>query len=94
VALASIADEELARPAVPDLSHTGESVLVTIPANIGEIMEVDAELASAWRAATRSAFVHYLARGYEVRDFLRGSKTSRYVLALRDDDVPTETPTT
>jgi predicted GNAT superfamily acetyltransferase len=85
VALASVGDEELARPDVPDLSHTGESVLVAIPADVGAIMRADPELARAWRAATRSTFVHYLARGYEVRDFLRGSHVSRYVLALRDD---------
>ena len=82
------------RPDVPNLSLTADKVLITIPTDVGAVMEADAELARAWRAATRSAFVHYLARGYEARDFVRGPRTSRYVLALRDDDSATEVRTT
>lgn len=94
VVLGAVGDGELPRPDVPNLSLTADKVLITIPTDVGAVMEADAELARAWRAATRSAFVHYLARGYEARDFVRGPRTSRYVLALRDDDSATEVRTT
>jgi predicted GNAT superfamily acetyltransferase len=37
-------------------------------------------LAIRWREATREAFVHYLSRGYEAREFLRGESVSSYIL--------------
>lgn len=41
---------------------------------------VSAELGPAWRAATREVLVHYLSRGYEVRELLRGDRASQYIL--------------
>jgi predicted GNAT superfamily acetyltransferase len=38
------------------------------------------EHAVAWREATRAALSHYLDRGYEVRELLRGKRTSDYLL--------------
>jgi predicted GNAT superfamily acetyltransferase len=37
----------------------------------------------AWREATRAALTHYLGRGYEVRELLRGPRTSDYLLTKR-----------
>jgi predicted GNAT superfamily acetyltransferase len=55
-------------------------------------MQDDPELALAWRAATREAFTHYLARGYEVRAFARGERLSTYYLSALEAGPPA-TPT-
>jgi predicted GNAT superfamily acetyltransferase len=44
-------------------------------------MERDMKLALEWRRATRAVFTTYLPRGYEVRELVRGERTSDYVLA-------------
>jgi predicted GNAT superfamily acetyltransferase len=38
------------------------------------------ELAVAWRRSTRMALTHYMDRGYEVRELVRGPLTSHYLL--------------
>jgi predicted GNAT superfamily acetyltransferase len=67
-----------------DLSIDAPRLAVTIPTGFTEIQRNDLPLARAWRSATREIFATYLARGYEVVDFLldlpRGRGT--YVLAL------------
>jgi predicted GNAT superfamily acetyltransferase len=80
------------RATTPDLSHTDERIAVRIPSDIGALMEGDPELALAWRAATREAFTHYLARGYEVRAFARGERLSTYLLSTLEAGPPA-TPT-
>jgi len=67
-------------PGTPDLDLQGPRVQVAVPSDISEIMATSMDLAVAWREATRSALTHYLARGYEVREFLRGQRTSHYLL--------------
>jgi len=61
-------------------------LLLPVPADIEGVMEVDMPLAVRWRETTREAFQHYLSRGYEVREFLRGPTVSSFVLALPDAD--------
>jgi len=67
-------------PDSSDLSLGNDVVRVTIPSDIATIMQDDMDLAWAWRAATREAFTHYLASGFEVREFIRGEGTSDYFL--------------
>jgi predicted GNAT superfamily acetyltransferase len=43
-------------------------------------MENEIELSVRWRGATRKAFVHYLSRGYEAVEFIRGQEASSYLL--------------
>jgi predicted GNAT superfamily acetyltransferase len=74
------------KPGVPDLSLGNDTVSVVIPSDIAAVMEADMELAWAWRAATRTAFTHYLAAGFEVREFVRGTTVSEYYLMRRSDD--------
>jgi predicted GNAT superfamily acetyltransferase len=80
------------RPTTPDLSHTDERITVKIPSDLGALMQDDPELALAWRAATREAFTHYLAGGYEVRAFARGERLSTYLLSSLEAGPPA-TPT-
>jgi len=70
----------LPRPGVPVTGLDAPRVRVAIPVDISEVMAASMELALAWREATRTAFTHYLDRGYEVRELLRGSRTSDYLL--------------
>jgi predicted GNAT superfamily acetyltransferase len=55
-------------------------VSVAIPADISAIMMESMELAVAWRQGTRMALTHYMERGYEVRELVRGPQTSHYLL--------------
>lgn len=70
----------LPEPSEPDLGLEAPDVRVAVPSDISEVMATSMDLAVAWREATRSALTHYLARGYEVREFLRGQTTSHYLL--------------
>jgi predicted GNAT superfamily acetyltransferase len=55
-------------------------VSVAIPADISAIMVESMELAVAWRLGTRLALTHYMDRGYEVRELVRGQQASHYLL--------------
>jgi predicted GNAT superfamily acetyltransferase len=55
-------------------------VSVAIPADVSVVMAESMELAVAWRRSTRMALTHYLERGYEVRELVRGPHTSHYLL--------------
>ncbi len=72
-------------PGEPDLDETADVLLVAVPADVLSIMDEDMELAVRWRRATRAAFTHYLARGYEARDVIRGRQSSDYVLVRIDE---------
>jgi len=74
------ASETLPSPGTPVLELDAPTVRVSVPTEISELMSRSMEHAVAWREATRSAFVHYLDRGYEVRELLRGERTSDYLL--------------
>lgn len=80
LALAADQTDDLPRPGEPDLSLGNDRVMVSIPSDIGAIMEESMELALAWREATRAALTHYLELGYEARELIRGEGTSRYLL--------------
>ena len=56
--------------------------LVEIPSSIQRVKAANPDEAQAWRTYTRTAFTHYLARGYSVTSFVRHGPTGRcfYVL--------------
>jgi predicted GNAT superfamily acetyltransferase len=72
--------DPLPRPGAPETGLDAPRVRVAIPADISEVMASSMEQAVAWREATRAALTHYLDRGYEVRELLRGTRTSDYLL--------------
>lgn len=67
-------------PGRPVLGLRHSRLLLPVPSRIGPIMDEDMPLAVRWREATRSAFAHYLSRGYEAREFSRGEVSSTYLL--------------
>ncbi len=74
-------------PGAPDLSLEGSRLVLPVPEDVNAMMEGDLELAVRWREATRDPFVHYLDRGWELREFLRGAPVSHYLL-VRDGEDP------
>jgi len=46
---------------------------VPIPSDIETVLATNSDAALAWRLATRHAMMHYLARGYHIAAFRRGS---------------------
>ncbi len=79
-------------PVSPALGLKDPFLLLPIPTVIDTIMDADMSLAIRWREATREAFVHYIARGYEVREFFRGEPTSFYLLATSGETTGAPTP--
>jgi predicted GNAT superfamily acetyltransferase len=79
-------DGALPRPGVPSLDLGNVALTVSIPAEIGAVMDASMELALEWREATRTALTHYLDRGYEVRELVRRGPISQYLLAIYGDD--------
>jgi predicted GNAT superfamily acetyltransferase len=71
------------RPGTPVLGLDAPALRVAIPADISRVMATSMELAVEWREATRSVFTHYLGRGYEVKELVRGGRTSDYLLEKR-----------
>jgi len=55
---------------LPDASR----VLVPVPRDIEALLGASQEAALAWRLATREAIMHYLALGYQVTAFYRGTE--------------------
>lgn len=72
--------EALPRPALPALGLETPRIRVAVPSAISELMSLSMDHAVAWREATRAALTHYLDGGYEVRELVRGDRTSTYVL--------------
>ncbi|MGI9626459.1 MAG: hypothetical protein ACR2QM_06455 [Longimicrobiales bacterium] len=56
------------------------AVEVVIPLEIDAVEARSFDEALEWRASTRRAFVHYLASGYEVTEFVPGAVEAHYVL--------------
>jgi predicted GNAT superfamily acetyltransferase len=50
-------------------------VLVPVPTDIESVLHANPDAALAWRLATRQAIMHYLALGYRVTAFHRGTGT-------------------
>lgn len=86
VALAALTTGELPHPDTPDLTLEAPEVRVSIPADISAVMAASMDLAVAWREATREALLHYMDRGYEVRELLRRGVTSEYLLVRTHGD--------
>jgi predicted GNAT superfamily acetyltransferase len=72
--------ESLPGPAEPVLGLSAPVIRCAVPSEISEVMTRSMDLAVAWREASRAALTHYLDRGYEVRELLRGPRTSDYLL--------------
>jgi predicted GNAT superfamily acetyltransferase len=68
-----------------DLSLDAPHLAVTIPTGFTEMQQRDLPLGQAWRLATREIFTTYLARGYEVVDFVldRPRRRGTYVLGWK-----------
>ena len=71
---------DLPTPGEPVLDLGNEWVSVSIPSDVNTVMDRDMDLALRWRGTTREALVHYLTRGYEVREFVAGDAVCRYLL--------------
>ena len=78
--LAETGGHTLPEPGVPDLQSEGKEVLVAIPSDIMQVMNIDIRLAGRWREATRETLVYYMSKGYEVHEIFRGERTSDYLL--------------
>jgi predicted GNAT superfamily acetyltransferase len=74
------------RPSNPATELTDPMISVTIPADLDTLKRDDLSLATDWRAATRLVLEAYLDRHYEVRELVRGSSVSHYILIKRNDD--------
>ena len=74
-------DHDQPRPGGVLLGAEEPTVRVAIPADISSVMADSMELAVAWREATRTALTHYMDRGYEVRELVRGVRVSHYLLS-------------
>ena len=61
-------DESVPLPLVPH-------VRVEIPVDVQAVKNDQPDLAAAWRASTRRAFLHYFERGYRVTAYLRDSSS-------------------
>jgi predicted GNAT superfamily acetyltransferase len=53
-----------------DLSLDAPHLALTIPTGFTDLQQRDLPMAQSWRGATRELFTAYLARGYQVTDFL------------------------
>jgi len=71
-------------PGRSDLSHDARRLLVEIPVGFSEMLTADLPLALDWRMTTREIFSHYLAHGYRIVDFFRGSQAGQYLLARKE----------
>jgi chorismate synthase len=73
--------EGLMEPVPASLELDDPWLVVAVPTDFQELMLDSLPLAVRWREVTREAFVRYLSRGYEVREFVRGAGVSGYLLA-------------
>lgn len=56
------------------------ALLLSIPADLDRMVEMDPELAVRWREVTREAFQHYFSRGYRVTELIPQEQLSHYLL--------------
>jgi predicted GNAT superfamily acetyltransferase len=63
-----------------DLKNASDRVSIEIPAAITSIEQQNVELAAAWRRATRAAFTAAFAAGYVAVEFIRGTRSGKYIL--------------
>lgn len=74
-------------PVVADARRDGDAslvdaprVAVRIPRDISALVARDLATGRRWRAVTRRAFSHYLARGYRVRGFVADAEGGTYLM--------------
>jgi len=73
----------LLRPvALPPLPQGSTAFRVPIPADIQTLKSRERALAREWRMAVRRVMVPRMARGWEVREFVRRGNLSEYLLVL------------
>lgn len=80
VALDATDGPGLPYPGEVRLSLEESVVRVAIPADVSSVMADSMEAAVEWREATRLALTHYMDRGYEARELVRGPFVSHYLL--------------
>jgi predicted GNAT superfamily acetyltransferase len=74
-------------PGAVDLKLDAPRLLCEVPADIQAVKRADAQAALDWRMATRELMVHYLARGYFIRECASTDGSPRrtfYVLEFGD----------
>lgn len=74
---AELADNATAIPRDLELPE-GSCLRLAIPADINVVKDQAPEVAARWRATTRRAFRHYLARGYRVAHFQQPAAGAAY----------------
>lgn len=77
-------------PGEPLLGADAPTLRVEIPLAFSEVKAKDANLARAWRTATREAFLHYFGRGYGAVTFCKEPSTDpqkgAYLLSQHPED--------
>ncbi len=81
---APMANPEASEPAA---LPADAAIRIEVPADIQQVKREAMEMARAWRASVRRAFLWYLERGYRVAGFVHGDRQGRcwYVLARPGD---------
>jgi len=80
-------DAPVANPAAEERDlPAGPRVRVEIPENVQAVKAERLDTAAAWRASTRRAFQHYLARGYRVEAFYRDPAAGRCFYGLESPE--------
>lgn len=65
----------------PVLTHDAPAVLIAVPSDIQSLKAAAPDRAMQWRRRTRSAFEHYLGRGYRAVWLVRRGEWSGYLLS-------------
>jgi predicted GNAT superfamily acetyltransferase len=71
-------------PTSAQLRCDDTSLVVEIPCDLAATRRLAPAVARQWRAETRTAFSHYLARGYHVTGYVRDASRGRYLLTKSD----------
>jgi chorismate synthase len=79
-----IRNDNSLRSSAPRLDVKAPAIRIAIPLDVQALKARDPSIAVEWRRHTRAAFESYLARGYHVTGYLRGSEFGSYVLETVD----------
>ncbi|MGC9134328.1 MAG: hypothetical protein C0171_00245 [Caldisphaera sp.] len=60
-------------------------ILISIPANISSIKNIDKETAKKWRLYTREAYKFYLSKGYIAVGYTRNKENYGYVVLIKSE---------
>lgn len=71
-------------PVFLGLDPAADKAVIRIPSHITALEKNYAELASAWRTATRRAFTEAFTAGFRATDFQRGEEAGSYLLERTD----------